>query len=295
MNINYGTSVFVVPAVVNDYLDSATSEQLKVILYLLQFPEKSVEAIATNLQLTEEQVETALQFWKSKDVLQPIDGIKMPPSEIAREMEISPNFRKLIQEAESIFGESPNDSEQKTLLFLYKSWHFSNESICMMLEYCKKHELHINYAKTTMIDWYNQGITSTEQVARQIDILERRFTFTGKIRKMFELYRKPTKKQQAFIDKWEMEGHSIEMMEYAYEQTVEQTNTNQKLSFEYIDAILQNCAENHLTTPEQAEQYHKDHPVSYQKSSSKKSPAPMSEQEIEEMNEYLSYRFEKED
>ena len=290
MNINYGTSVFVVPAVVNEYLNSATPEQLKVILYILQFPQKTIDfnVISNNLQLTPEQVEKAVVFWGEKNVLQTTDGIKLPPSEIAREMEKSPDFHKLVQEAEKIFGESPNDTEQKILFSLYKSWHFSIKSICMMLEYCQKYELHISYARTTLIDWYNQGITTDELVEKQIDILERRFTFTGKIRKMFELNRKPTKKQQAFIDKWEQEGHSIEMIEYAYESTLEQTDTNQKLSFEYIDAILQNCLEKGFTTPEQAEQYHKEHPVIFTKSSKKKEPKPMTEQEIAEMNEYLS-------
>ena len=52
----------------------------------------------------------------------------------------------------------------------------------MMLEYCRKYELRISYARTTMIDWYNKGITTDELVENQIDLLERQFTFTGKIR-----------------------------------------------------------------------------------------------------------------
>ncbi len=287
MNINYGSNVFVVPAVVNEYLNSATPEQLKVILYVLQFPQKITDSdiISENLQLSPEQVRQAVDFWLTTGVLQTTAGIKLPPSEIAREMEKSPDFQKLIQEAEKIFGEPVNNLAQKILFSLHKSWHFSVKSICMMLEYCREHELHINYAQTTMVDWYNQGIVTDEQVEQQIDTLERRFTFTGKIRKKFELHRKPTKKQQAFIDKWESEGHSWEMIEYAYESTLEQTDANQKLSFEYIDAILQSSLKNNLSTPEQAEQYHKDHPVSFKKSGNKKDTPPMSEQEV---NEYLS-------
>ena len=290
MNINYGSSVFVVPAVVNDYLDSATLEQLKVILYVLQFPQKTIDfnVISASLQLTPEQVEKAVIFWSEKGVLQTTDGIKLPPSEIAREMEKSPDFRQLMEEAGKISGEPPNDTEQKILFSLYKSWHFSVKSICMMLEYCRKYELHISYARTTMIDWYNRGITTDELVENQIDLLERQFTFTGKIRKKFELHRKPTKKQQAFIDKWEQQGYSWELIEYAYESTLEQTDTNQKFSFEYVDKILENCLEKGFTTPEQAEQYHKEHPVIFTKYSKKKESKPMTEQEIAEMNEYLS-------
>ena len=81
MNINYGSSVFVVPAVVNDYLDSATLEQLKVILYILQFPQKTIDfnVISASLQLTPEQVEKAVHFWESKQVLQTAEKVNTLP------------------------------------------------------------------------------------------------------------------------------------------------------------------------------------------------------------------------
>ncbi len=402
MNINYGSNVFVVPAVVNEYLNSATPEQLKVILYVLQFPEKSVSSIADSLQLSAEKVENALQFWISQQVLQSTEKgnllpasdmpfavdlpeekpkiksapkksapqVNISPSRLADELEKFPDLKGLMQHAESvIFGRTLNYMEQQDIIIMHQGYGLSLEIVAMLLDYCGKIQRGITYAKSIALSWHENEITTVEEVEKELDRMTKQHTFTGQIRKMFELTRKPTPKQQSFIDSWELAGYSMDLIEYAYHQTLENTDTkkglsfeyinkilvnlaeqgittpeqakeawqknmkrqvktitkvattsrrnqfidaweksgysvamiqyayeqavehtdqNRGLSFEYMNAVLENCAKNNLTTPEQAEQYHKEHPVIFTKFSKKKEPKPMTEQEIEEMNEYLS-------
>ena len=63
--------------------------------------------------------------------------------------------------------------------------------------------------------------------------------------KLFEMNRKPTSKQAVFLTKWSKDGYSDELLRLAYERTIESID---KLSFEYINGILQNWQEQGLTT-----------------------------------------------
>ena len=61
----------------------------------------------------------------------------------------------------------------------------------------------------------------------------------------------PTKSQLKYLDTWQNEwGMSIEMIQLAYE---EMANHTAKLSFPYMNKVLQNWYENSITTPEAVE------------------------------------------
>ena len=63
----------------------------------------------------------------------------------------------------------------------------------------------------------------------------------------FEMQRRPTTKQQAFIDQWQSKGYKLEMITYAYELCVESID---KLNFSYIDKILATWENEGLTSRE---------------------------------------------
>lgn len=71
--VNFGFHAFSVPsAVVDNLIRLAKEEHLKVLLYLLRYPDKQFTAsqIATFLRLPEEQVEEALAFWLQVNILE---------------------------------------------------------------------------------------------------------------------------------------------------------------------------------------------------------------------------------
>ena len=95
---------------------------------------------------------------------------------------------------------------------------------------------------------------------------------------------KPVTSQQSYIDKWQSSGYSMELIRYAYEVCIENTD---KRSFPYMDKILTNWSQSGITTPEQAKAQPK--PQYSGKSAPRgKAPAPMTQEEIDEMNDYLS-------
>jgi DnaD/phage-associated family protein len=108
---------------------------------------------------------------------------------------------------------------------------------------------------------------------------------------MFEMHRRPTTQQKQYMDAWQTAGYSMELLQYAYELTIENT---EKLNFKYLNAILENWQKQGITTVEQAKAL--SNSTAVKKKSTGKGNEKLTSQEIDEMNDYLSVvnRFRKE-
>ena len=326
--VNYGNSVFAVPGIVSDhFLRLADEVQLKVLLCYLRHMQENITAaqIAAFLHIEEARAEEALQFWTQADVLQ-LQGaapghfafaapqavpaaappapqpkavtqrssreVKLDPSEIASALESSQTLAELFALAEKRLGRPLNHMEQRSLLWICQHLGMPCELILMLLEYCISiGKYSISYAESIAIRWESEGILTLTQAEEELDRMKQKHGYMEELRSILELKRKPTTKQQAYIDDWQAAGYSMELLKYAYEITVENID---KLNFKYMDTILKGWAAQGATTPEQAKKLRKNTPRSRKK---RKRYAPMTDQEIAEMNDYLSLvnRFEEED
>ena len=326
--VNYGNSVFAVPGAVSDtFLRLADEVQLKVLLCYLRHMQENITAaqIAAFLHIEEARAEEALQFWTQADVLQ-LQGaapghfafavpqavpaaappapqpkavtqrssreVKLDPSEIASALESSQTLAELFALAEKRLGRPLNHMEQRSLLWICQYLGMPCELILMLLEYCISiGKYSISYAESIAIRWESEGILTLTQAEEELDRMKQKHGYMEELRSILELKRKPTTKQQAYIDDWQAAGYSMELLKYAYEITVENID---KLNFKYMDTILKGWAAQGATTPEQAKKLRKNTPRSRKK---RKGYAPMTEQEIAEMNDYLSLvnRFEEDD
>jgi DnaD/phage-associated family protein len=95
------------------------------------------------------------------------------------------------------------------------------------------------------------GIDSHEKAEQEIQRLTRQQKNEHKITKAFGIHdRRLIPSEKAYIQTWLDEyGLGLPLIEYAYERTVEMKG---KLSFAYINGILQNWREKGITTPAQA-------------------------------------------
>ncbi len=319
--------VFAVPdAVVDHFIRLASESQLKVLLYLLRNDGQGIpsDQIASALHITKEQAEEALEFWVQANILQdsrtasaapnfdfmpPAQGvvteiapappaakvqhssrdIKMDPSEIAHSLEGSQELKDLFTCAETLFGRILNHMEQRSLLWIHSYLGLRSEVILTLLGYCVSiDKISMSYAESIAISWVDAEILTLEQAEAEIKRLTEQRSFTASIQRMFGMNRKPTSQQQKYIDGWKTAGYSMELIEYAYELTIESID---KLNFKYINTILEKWSGLGITSPEQARQMRQDY------SKSQKSAASgMTPQEVEEMNDYLSLvnRFGKE-
>ncbi len=322
--VNFGCwgNVFAVPtAVVDHFLRLASDVQLKVLLYLLRNGGQNVSAasVAEYFRITEEQAEEAVEFWIQANILQPSHEaavkqqfafhppaeavpqppkleerpktqrgskeIKLDPSEIAHTLERSQELKDLFQCCENLFGRLLNHMEQRSLIWIHSYLGMRSEVLLTLLGYCVSiDKVSMSYAESIAISWMEQDITTLEQAETEIKRLTAEHSYLSRIRRMFEMQHAPTSQQKKYIELWRTAGYSMELLQYAYEITLESI---EKLNFKYINTILEKWTAQGITTPEQAQKLRKA-------SSASKSAATA--QDPAELDEYLSVvnRFRKE-
>lgn len=256
---NAWCSMFGVPTcVVDQYLKLATPSQLKVLLYLLRNGSQSMEAaqVAEALNLTAELVEEAVLFWQQTDLFdkepeekpvptapQPVAAmqrssseVQLQPTEMAAAIRTSGDLQTLFRMTEQQLGRPINHMEQRSLVWLHDYLGFQSDMILTVLGYCYSvDKSSIAYAERILIDWWNQGITTLQQAQSTIKQMEQSRTYLSRIMKLFEMHRNPTPKQKEYIEQWQQKNIPFDLIRYAYEKTIEQTD---KLSFPYINRIL---------------------------------------------------------
>lgn len=276
---NFG-SVFAVPnSVVDNFIKLANEASVKVLLYMLRNNDRehSSESLASALNISANQVEEAFVFWENANIFSKSEPVNTPPaqptstqvspqkivqkpdrrsynispSEIAERIESSEDVKNLFLMAEQTFGRPLNHTEHRSFIWMHDNLGLSTEVILMITAYCVSiQKTGIDYMSTIAEDWAKREINTLELAQDEIKCLEEKATFDGNIRRIFELNRKPTPKQQQMVESWKEKGYSLELIEYAYEKCIEQIN---KLSFPYINKILENWYSQGLITRSQVD------------------------------------------
>lgn len=279
--VNAGSwgAVFAVPnAVVDNYIKLANEASLKVLLYILRNNGKKLasDEAACALNLNINQIEEAFIFWENANILkrdekplisssvsEPVSeekiaapvkkssipsgtGYSLKPSEIAQRVENSEDVRVMFNMAEASFGRPLNHTEQRSFIWMHDYLGLSADVLITIAAYCISIEKgSIKYIETLASDWSEKGINTLELVQDEIKAQEEKNTFNGRIMKAFGMTRRPTAKQQELIDSWKKKGYSLELIEYAYEKTIEAID---KLNFPYINKVLENWYSQGLIT-----------------------------------------------
>lgn len=274
-------AVFAVPqSVVDNYIKLANEAAVKVLLFVLRNSGRnfSSEEIAAALNLRENQVEEAFLFWENANILskgkesEPAETVRpekkepaapaeksvrkssipsgtsynLKPTEIAERVKTSEDVRVMFTMAEASFGRPLNHTEQRSFIWMHDYLGMSADVLITIAAYCISIDKgNIKYIETLASDWSEKGINTLERVQEEIKTQEEKHSFNGKIMKTFGMTRRPTAKQQEFIDSWKAKGYSFELIEYAYEKTIEAID---KLNFPYINKILENWYSQGLIT-----------------------------------------------
>ncbi len=210
--------------------------------------------------------------------------IKLDPSEIAAAVEGSQELSDLFSLAEKTLGKPLNHMEQRSLIWMCQYLNMPGSIILMLLEYCVSiGKYSISYAESIAIRWQSEGITKLEDVESVLQQMAKEQGFISELRRRFEMKRSPTSKQKAYIDLWQKAGYSMELIGYAYEITVENI---EKLDFKYINTILESWAVNGVKDVAAAQALREQPKENRAKKSARQEP--MSQHEVDEMNDYLS-------
>ena len=256
-----------IPFEINEYLNEISGDTLKVLLLI--FSEKktlTLFEISKKLDITISQVEEAIRFWKFKGIL------KLPLEEAAvvkitkpsvdmistKELVLAKKENELVamlfKEAEILFKKPLRPIERRTLLYIFEFYKLPIDVILMVLDFCIRNNKSLKQILTICEYMSDNDITSHEQTEKHIKKLTERFNIEKQIKNCFGIFdRKLSMNEKKYILKWTTTySFKINIIKIAFNICVDKTG---KLSFQYIEKILQNWKKNNIKTPQDIENF----------------------------------------
>ena len=198
------------------YLADINPVYLKVFLYIKWKGNAPISQIADDLNLTENDVEGAIKYWKkqkNKDGLS-LSSISQTKSKTGNEdIEDTPKKdnkvatktkkveksdkekQEMLFYAESIFPQTLTSSQVKTLNYIFEDLNFDLKLVKYLLEYCVDiGKTSHSYIKTVADDWCEREITTVNLARKYIKERDEKTT----VKK--EKYKQPAKKQYIGIN-----------------------------------------------------------------------------------------------
>lgn len=262
--------------VADHLLGLASHDQLKVLLYLLCHADQplTAEQIVRACKVQPAAVEEAIVFWQNVNVLQqeasvpavaltqtaapppkpetalppmPASAVQSPradssrfslnPSEIAERMQSNAAIAEMFRAVEQYAARPLTHTELQSMIWMHEYLGVQPDLIMMLAAFCIQSGcFQVRYMERVALEWHERGVRTHTQAEADIRRITESRSFTGKIMRLFEMDRHPTKKQQALIDTWQAENIPLELIELAYEKT--RDNLGDKLSLSYLNKIL---------------------------------------------------------
>ena len=170
----------------------------------------------------------------------------LSPKEIAARAAESNEIGGLLAGAEVILGRILTHTEQRTLIWIHDFYSMGADIILMIVDFCKSiDKSNIAYIEKVAASWHEKEITTHQQADAEIRKLQNYFSLEGQVISKLGLNRSLIKKERDYIVQWSQYGMTAELIEYAYEKTVNNTG---KVSFNYMNKIISEWHKNNLYT-----------------------------------------------
>lgn len=269
IEFNYQTKVLTLPQSVVQKMETATEQDLRVLLLLASDPAQlenfNPAKLSSVLDLSEQQIELSIAFWRGAGVLKTGRSAKQPseeqPASEAPRAVITPEtvrggqpvytgteIEKLMKERKELAGllkecqktleKVFNVTESNKIISLYDYLHLSADYILQLAKHCQLlGKGTVAYVTATAYQLYNQDIVTAQALEEYIEAKEKLHDFENFIRPLCGFGgRKLSKKEQKFIENWEKMNLPEEVISYAYEQSVDATG---ELSMPHLNKILE--------------------------------------------------------
>lgn len=275
---------------IENFLKDANGAFLKVYLYSLNLAVKGAEvnttSIAEELNLLESDVIQAFTYWKNTGMIiedsgvvefcdKPISLFSSPQpeqsstsdndtkkhynsKEIAGKISENQSLSELVLLAQELLSKPLTQAELETIYWFYDELEYSSEAILLILDYCiSKNKRNFKYIEKVAVAWHEQGLFSAEQIMEHINEEETKNGYMHSLQKGMGIGdRALSKAEEEYISKW-YNSYSIpaDMILLAYEYCLINTS---KLSFPYMDKIIERWHKQGITTREAAEEDNKN-------------------------------------
>lgn len=169
-------------------------------------------------------------------------------TEIGDLLEARANMRALVDEAQRVLGKMFSPGEINILVGLTDYLAMDDESILLLLAYCKKiGKTNLRSIEKLAFDLSDLGVKNASAMEAELRRREAVHSLEGEIRSMFGLKdRELTSKESKFLNAWVSFGYGSDVIRLAYEITVDATGS---ASFPYANTILEKWHAENLNTP----------------------------------------------
>jgi len=183
-----------------------------------------------------------------KEVIRPRKSLL--PTEIAERIAESQEIALLFKSAEGSLKRVLTFDDQRTILWIYDHLGMSADIIMMLIAYCcSVGRTNMGYIEKAALDWNEKNIATHEQAENEILLMQRSFTFEAKVQSRLKMQNKLTASQKKYIDEWARMDMSVDLVELAYDKTVDATG---KPAFQYMNKILVKWHDNNITDMQSA-------------------------------------------
>ncbi|MBQ9914564.1 MAG: DnaD domain protein [Clostridia bacterium] len=173
-------------------------------------------------------------------------------SEISRRLKDNPKMAQMYKMASQILGKTLSSADTELLYSFHDYYGLSVEVILVLIEYyVSKGKTSMKYMEKEAGKWVSAGVDSVEKAKGYIQKREDFLSYSSRIRTVLGICeRNLSTRELTYINKWQNElSMSVEKVKEAYELTVNQTG---KLSFAYLNKILESWARNAVAVPKSA-------------------------------------------
>lgn len=172
-------------------------------------------------------------------------------AEISRQLTDNPKVSQMYHMVGQILGKVLSTADAELLYSLYDYYALPPEVILVLVEYfVSKGKRSMRAIEKEAAKWVSGGIDTVEKARCYINKREEFLSYASQVRRVVGVSeRRLTTKELEYINAWQNRFHmDLEMIKLAFELTVDQTG---KLSFAYMNRILESWAENNIHKPEE--------------------------------------------
>ncbi|MBQ3078093.1 MAG: DnaD domain protein [Clostridia bacterium] len=272
-------SWFLVPAAVaRDHLQAADEQELKVLLTLLWLGrEATEESVTAHLAITPTELARCVEAWLARGVLKMegrfvalVDprtelakqaapgrraGVRRPTydlQQVSEALAANHDLRSALRAGQSILNRSFSQTEYEVLYSLHDYYGLPPETILLLMGHCAAlGRTSARAIEEVAAEWHRRGIVTAAEATAFLEDDNRRRGHEATVRRLFGLgSRTLSPKERDLIARWCIDfGFGEAMLETAYNRCVDLTG---KLSFAYINRILEGWHTKGLSTPEEA-------------------------------------------
>ena len=273
---------------IENIMPEANGTYVKIYLYALMRAESretcTIAEIAGIMGILESDVSKAFEYWAGRGLMDVSDekviftqpgamkavkqdergtrgvtsvkdmNVRPDPGAAADALASDDKLAEMCDMVQQFAGRTFSSQETATLYWFYDTLGLDAETIVRLFEYCiERGKNNMRYIEKVAIGWHENGIKTLDQAEEHIKKENEKGGYLNAMRRIMRISdRAFSHSEEEYLYRWRDDyGMDADMVALAYEYCIIQTS---KLSFPYMEKILQRWHESGIKNTEQARQ-----------------------------------------